>query len=130
MDQIQISLLFTFVAIVSSQQSIYDTSWFQNFVPGEAVKSNLLERHTPVAFNNPQWDVLHEFINACHQSKTCSRLKPQSHEMLDCIRKCVSPKCFLDVYRHDQGEDGEIDFKFDEFAKCFFQKWNHSRSKK
>ncbi|CAG4938980.1 unnamed protein product [Colias eurytheme] len=48
-----------------------------------------------------------EYETACEQSRVCSGLKGliRTH----CVRECVSPSCYREIYQADPLEEGEID---------------------
>ncbi|XP_023012707.2 uncharacterized protein isoform X1 [Leptinotarsa decemlineata] len=44
-----------------------------------------------------------------------------------CIRQCVSPSCYRDLYQGDLLEEGEVDVRLNSFKGCFIQRYNRSR---
>ncbi|XP_063901720.1 uncharacterized protein LOC135121328 [Zophobas morio] len=44
-----------------------------------------------------------------------------------CVRQCVSPSCYRDLYQADQLEEGEVDVRLNSFKGCFIQRYNRSR---
>ncbi|ENN79578.1 uncharacterized protein LOC109534752 isoform X1 [Dendroctonus ponderosae] len=51
---------------------------------------------------------------------------------ITCVRQCVSPSCYRDLYQQDlffyfQLEDGEVDVRLNSFKGCFIQRYNKSR---
>ncbi|XP_060517007.1 uncharacterized protein LOC132696283 [Cylas formicarius] len=44
-----------------------------------------------------------------------------------CIRQCISPSCYRDLYQSDLLEEGEVDVRFNSFKGCFIQRYNRSR---
>lgn len=44
-----------------------------------------------------------------------------------CIRQCISPSCYKDLYQSDQLEEGEVDVRLNSFKGCFIQRYNRSR---
>ncbi|KAK9722329.1 protein of unknown function (DUF4787) [Popillia japonica] len=41
-----------------------------------------------------------------------------------CVRQCVSPSCYKDLYQQDQLEEGEVDVRLNSFKGCFIQRYN------
>ncbi|KRT86825.1 hypothetical protein AMK59_2224, partial [Oryctes borbonicus] len=64
-----------------------------------------------------------EYEAACEAS--CSGKKGVSKVL--CIRQCVSPSCYKDLYQQDQLEEGEVDVRLNSFKGCFIQRYNRSR---
>ncbi|KAH1001701.1 uncharacterized protein LOC109534752 isoform X2 [Dendroctonus ponderosae] len=46
---------------------------------------------------------------------------------ITCVRQCVSPSCYRDLYQQDLLEDGEVDVRLNSFKGCFIQRYNKSR---
>ncbi|KAJ8958859.1 hypothetical protein NQ318_019626 [Aromia moschata] len=44
-----------------------------------------------------------------------------------CIRQCISPSCYRDLYQADLLEEGEVDVRLISFKGCFIQRYNRSR---
>ncbi|KAG5897444.1 hypothetical protein JTB14_002705 [Gonioctena quinquepunctata] len=44
-----------------------------------------------------------------------------------CIRQCVSPTCYKDLYQSDLLEEGEVDVRLNSFKGCFIQRYNKFR---
>ncbi|XP_066599561.1 uncharacterized protein [Prorops nasuta] len=65
-----------------------------------------------------------QFEQACEESKPCKMLlKDQSGvAKIRCIRECVSPSCYKEIYLFDQLEEGEIDVRLNSFKGCFMQR--------
>ncbi|XP_034239801.1 uncharacterized protein LOC117644427 isoform X2 [Thrips palmi] len=42
----------------------------------------------------------HEYESACEQSPSCSQLASISR--VRCVRECVSPSCYSEIYQSDQ----------------------------
>lgn len=69
-----------------------------------------------------------EFESACKQSAPCIELDTGSLERLKCVRKCISPSCYAEIYRINDLEEGEIDVRLQSFKGCFIQRFNRSRA--
>ncbi|XP_057320665.1 uncharacterized protein LOC130664659 [Microplitis mediator] len=65
-----------------------------------------------------------EFEQACEESGACKTLsQPRSSvAKTRCIRECVSPSCYREIYLFDQLEEGEIDVRLNSFKGCFMQR--------
>jgi len=61
-----------------------------------------------------------EYQSACQQSPLCQPLDVV--DRLNCIRECISPSCFIEIYQNDKLEMGEIDVRLDSFKGCFMQR--------
>ncbi|KAB0798548.1 hypothetical protein PPYR_09541 [Photinus pyralis] len=44
-----------------------------------------------------------------------------------CVRQCISPSCYRDLYQADQLEEGEVDVRLNSFKGCFIQQYNKLR---
>ena len=67
--------------------------------------------------------LLMEFTNACKQTPACVLLGDQHKiETINCVRKCVSPGCYTEIYSANPIEEGEIDLRFPRFKRCFYDK--------
>ncbi|XP_076062737.1 uncharacterized protein LOC143037935 [Oratosquilla oratoria] len=66
-----------------------------------------------------------EYESACSQSPRCLTLHGIEHTR--CVRECVSPSCYIDIYQHDELEEGEIDVRLSSFKGCFIQRLNRKR---
>lgn len=97
----------------------------------------------------------HEYESACEQSPSCSQLASISR--VRCVRECVSPSCYSEIYQSDQVkirhhppnrfqvleeknqnfmlfvilyfqlEEGEIDVRLNSFKGCFVQRVHRQR---
>ncbi|XP_034239800.1 uncharacterized protein LOC117644427 isoform X1 [Thrips palmi] len=67
----------------------------------------------------------HEYESACEQSPSCSQLASISR--VRCVRECVSPSCYSEIYQSDQLEEGEIDVRLNSFKGCFVQRVHRQR---
>ncbi|XP_063833630.1 uncharacterized protein LOC135082800 [Ostrinia nubilalis] len=67
-----------------------------------------------------------EFETACEQSSACNHMNglPRTR----CVRECVSPSCYRDLYQNDPLEDGEIDVRLNSFKGCFIQRSGRTRN--
>ncbi|XP_066254889.1 uncharacterized protein [Euwallacea similis] len=45
---------------------------------------------------------------------------------VNCVRQCVSPSCYRDLYQQDFLEEGEVDVRLNSFKGCFIQRYNKS----
>ncbi|XP_045615295.1 uncharacterized protein [Procambarus clarkii] len=66
-----------------------------------------------------------EYEVACAQSPRCLELRGVHHTR--CVRQCVSPSCYLDIYIHDELEEGEIDVRLASFKGCFLKRMSRQR---
>ncbi|KAK0092898.1 hypothetical protein PV326_000379 [Microctonus aethiopoides] len=64
------------------------------------------------------------FETACEESGACKMLSQQRSSVgkTRCIRECVSPSCYREIYLFDQLEEGEIDVRLNSFKGCFMQR--------
>ncbi|XP_059613274.1 uncharacterized protein LOC132259592 [Phlebotomus argentipes] len=99
-----------FLAI--SQQVFGETFTFPEFDYKETSKNELSFR---------------EFESACDQTNRCNVLKPGILRT-KCVRECISPSCYQDVYRFNELEEGEIDVRLHSFKGCFIQRLGRSRN--
>ncbi|KAI0221342.1 hypothetical protein LSAT2_027307 [Lamellibrachia satsuma] len=42
-------------------------------------------------------------------------------DQLSCLRHCMSPQCYDELYAHDPLEEGEIDVRYNSFKGCILQ---------
>lgn len=68
-----------------------------------------------------------EFESACKQTDACIDMDTGSMERLKCVRECISPSCYREIYRINELEEGEIDVRLQSFKGCFVQRSNRSR---
>ncbi|XP_029726013.1 uncharacterized protein LOC115265375 isoform X1 [Aedes albopictus] len=87
-----------------------------------------------VVFQFPEYDyketsknelAFREFESACDQSARC--LAFEGIEKTRCVRECVSPSCYKEIYKFDELEEGEIDVRLNSFRACFMQRLNRNR---
>jgi hypothetical protein len=80
-------------------------------------------------------DALRRLTRQCEQRETCSkhssnkafaREPADQHEQemneietIHCVRRCISPMCYRDIYQNDPLERGEIDVRFNLFKTCW-----------
>lgn len=63
-----------------------------------------------------------KFEQACKESGACKTTLSQKRSTMAntrCIRECVSPSCYNEIYFPDQLEEGEIDVRLNSFKGCF-----------
>ncbi|XP_052756282.1 uncharacterized protein LOC113511202 isoform X2 [Galleria mellonella] len=93
------------------------------------------EVDTPVTFTFKEYQykdspknemTFREFETACEQSSACSHLN--GLQRTRCVRECVSPSCYRDLYQADQLEEGEIDVRLNSFKGCFIQRSGRTRN--
>ncbi|XP_043469892.1 uncharacterized protein LOC122503424 [Leptopilina heterotoma] len=72
-----------------------------------------------------------EFEQACEESGACKGVSQQRSAVskIRCIRECVSPSCYKEIYLFDQLEEGEIDVRLNSFKGCFMQRSGRPRKK-
>ncbi|XP_076279482.1 uncharacterized protein LOC144474366 [Augochlora pura] len=65
-----------------------------------------------------------QFEQACEESGACKMHPPERSDIAKtrCIRECVSPSCYKEIYLFDQLEEGEIDVRLNSFKGCFMQR--------
>ncbi|XP_076160441.1 uncharacterized protein LOC143143262 [Ptiloglossa arizonensis] len=65
-----------------------------------------------------------QYEQTCEESGACKMLSQQSSIIAKtrCIRECVSPSCYKEIYLFDQLEEGEIDVRLNSFKGCFMQR--------
>ncbi|XP_015595972.1 uncharacterized protein LOC107268093 [Cephus cinctus] len=70
-----------------------------------------------------------ELEQACEESGACKMLSQQRSGVAKtrCIRECVSPSCYKEIYLFDQLEEGEIDVRLNSFKGCFMQRSGRPR---
>ncbi|XP_030384910.1 uncharacterized protein LOC115632086 [Scaptodrosophila lebanonensis] len=64
--------------------------------------------------------IYHDFELACEQHPLC--LNIVGVPKVNCIRQCISPSCFQDIYAFDELEEGEIDVRMNSFKGCVIQR--------
>lgn len=69
-----------------------------------------------------------EFESACEQSDRCVKMDAAGIEFNRCVRECVSPICYKEIYRFDELEEGEIDVRLNSFKGCFIQRVGMTRN--
>jgi len=68
-----------------------------------------------------------EYESACDQSKRCENLT--SVYRTRCVRECISPSCYSEIYEFDELEEGEIDVRLNSFKGCFIQRTGRNRNR-
>ncbi|XP_069355918.1 uncharacterized protein [Maniola hyperantus] len=68
----------------------------------------------------------HEFETACEQSSACNQMTGLAQ--MRCVRECVSPSCYREIYSSDLLEEGEIDVRLNSFKGCFVQRSGRTRN--
>jgi hypothetical protein len=58
-------------------------------------------------------------IDKCQAETEC--LKLESYVLQNCILKCLSKKCYEEIYLADPLEEGEIDQRLNSFKGCYLQ---------
>uniref|UniRef100_A0A8D8ILP8 (northern house mosquito) hypothetical protein n=1 Tax=Culex pipiens TaxID=7175 RepID=A0A8D8ILP8_CULPI len=88
-----------------------------------------------VTFRFPEYDyketsknelAFREYESACDQSTRCSIF--DGIDKTKCVRECVSPSCYHEIYKFDELEEGEIDVRLNSFRACFMQRLSRNRS--
>ncbi|OWR46700.1 hypothetical protein KGM_216153 [Danaus plexippus plexippus] len=70
--------------------------------------------------------IFREFETACEQSSACNQMNGLSRTR--CVRECVSPSCYRELYITDPLEEGEIDVRLNSFKGCFIQRSGRTRN--
>ena len=65
--------------------------------------------------------IMKEMTAACRQNPLCAKLDP--FDRVACIRRCVSPMCYNQIYDSSPLEPGEIDTKYPGYKSCFHKLW-------
>uniref|UniRef100_A0A336L4Q4 CSON004216 protein n=1 Tax=Culicoides sonorensis TaxID=179676 RepID=A0A336L4Q4_CULSO len=85
-----------------------------------------------VVFKFPEYDYLPSVANekaykdcqtACENSPRCDEY--QGVAKTNCIRECISPPCYREIYEFDELEEGEVDVRLNSFKGCFVIKTKH-----
>ncbi|EDW33652.1 GL11860 [Drosophila persimilis] len=63
----------------------------------------------------------HEQEVACEQHTQCVNLNVGVTK-INCIRHCISPSCYQDIYAFNALEEGEIDVRLNSFKGCVIQR--------
>jgi hypothetical protein len=111
-------LLFYSLLIITAEGHNFDWSWFEGVIL-------INNKHWHSTFEEKQ-SLLHdiqlqEYSLACNQSRACCQNKKR-HKQIDCILKCVSPKCYFEHYSVSAVELGEIDLSFNRYLNCLHKK--------
>uniref|UniRef100_A0AAG5DH57 Uncharacterized protein n=1 Tax=Anopheles atroparvus TaxID=41427 RepID=A0AAG5DH57_ANOAO len=79
-----------------------------------------------VVFQFPEYDfketskneiTFREYESACDQSSRCATID-DGIGRTRCVRECVSPSCYQEIYKFDELEEGEIDVRLNSFRAC------------
>ena len=55
----------------------------------------------------------------CEELEEC--IQAQGLDQQKCVRTCMSPNCYQEVYAPDEMEEGEIDVRYTSFKGCVLQ---------
>ncbi|XP_073980151.1 uncharacterized protein isoform X1 [Rhodnius prolixus] len=88
-------------------------------------KTSFVFPEYPYKETNKNEMAFREYEAVCEQNPACSLKK--SLARVKCIRECISPVCYQQIYYHDQLEDGEIDVRLNSFKGCFAMKGGRQR---
>ncbi|KAG7198848.1 hypothetical protein KM043_015675 [Ampulex compressa] len=104
-----IGLIFVLVHLRPGPGILAKTFSFPEYPYKETTKNELLFR---------------QFEQACEESGACKMqpLQRSGVAKTRCIRECVSPSCYKEIYLFDQLEEGEIDVRLNSFKGCFMQR--------
>ncbi|EDV91131.1 uncharacterized protein LOC6568442 [Drosophila grimshawi] len=64
----------------------------------------------------------HDYELACGQNSLCVNANAAMASKLNCLRQCISPSCYQDIYAFDELEEGEIDVRMNSFKGCVIQR--------
>ncbi|KAH8311366.1 hypothetical protein KR044_005937, partial [Drosophila immigrans] len=64
----------------------------------------------------------HDYELACGQNSLCVNFNSAMVAKLNCLRRCISPSCYQDIYAFDELEEGEIDVRMNSFKGCVIQR--------
>jgi len=56
----------------------------------------------------------------CEHEDECKDLRGVA--LTGCVRRCISPVCYEELYAHDELEEGEVDVRFNSFKGCVMEK--------
>ncbi|XP_016976562.2 uncharacterized protein LOC108042679 [Drosophila rhopaloa] len=62
----------------------------------------------------------HELEVTCGDQ--CENISPVGVAKINCIRQCISPSCYQDIYAFNELEEGEIDARLNSFKGCVIQR--------
>ncbi|XP_022189768.1 uncharacterized protein LOC111048209 [Nilaparvata lugens] len=82
-------------------------------------KTNFVFPEFPYKDTNKNEVMFREFESACEQNPNCSNLKGLAR--VKCVRECISPSCYYQIYYQDELEEGEIDVRLNSFKGCFIR---------
>ncbi|XP_067013310.2 uncharacterized protein [Anabrus simplex] len=104
---VSVLLAAVFTGDVDSKKAVFT---FPEFPYKETIKNEM---------------AFHEFESACEQSSSCRHMTGITR--VRCLRECISPSCYHDIYQTDQLEEGEIDVRLNSFKGCFVQSATRTR---
>ncbi|EDV42793.2 uncharacterized protein Dana_GF16851 [Drosophila ananassae] len=64
----------------------------------------------------------HEMEVECDHHVQCANINPVGVAKINCIRRCISPSCYQDIYAFNELEEGEIDVRLNSFKGCVIQR--------
>jgi len=56
----------------------------------------------------------------CEHSDECRDVRGVA--LTRCVRRCMSPVCYSELYAFDELEEGEVDVRFNSFKGCLMEK--------
>jgi len=130
------STLLTSIIIISNVDRIdcqlphtLDLTWF------EEVENWVLPEAVPYKFSDFAYfetrkneAIYREYWVACEQSPVCWGVQGPGIDHTNCVRQCMSPGCYAEVYVRDPLEEGEIDVRKNAFKGCFQLQLNKRRN--
>ena len=128
-NDLEVTLLFlasNFLAFTcQSHVQLYPSDWLEQDESESQPFFNIQEDEEqdsrPSEDDSRPWSTLTEFILACSE---------ENANDVDAVKKCVSPSCYFKVYgRKGKSEPGQIEDVnlFEDFAECFFARWQKSQ---
>ncbi|XP_017845172.1 uncharacterized protein LOC108601759 [Drosophila busckii] len=63
----------------------------------------------------------HDYELACSENLMCKN-NANLVAKLNCLRRCISPSCYQDIYAFNELEEGEIDVRMNSFKGCVIQR--------
>ena len=70
-----------------------------------------------------------EYWKACEQSPSCwSEQISDAVSQSNCVRQCIAPSCYNEIYGEDALEEGEIDVRLNSFKGCFHERLQRRRN--
>lgn len=65
-------------------------------------------------------------LKQCETSIYCVNLEEHKHR--NCVLKCISPKCYDDIYMNNPLEEGEFDIRYVSFKGCMLDQHNKNHN--